>query len=161
LGYIFTREKKLKDKIIAILFSSGVQAMILYRLSHVISKNPVLSKLHIHTFFYRLNQFINNVDIDPNAEIGKDFLMPHPMGIVIGETTKIGNNVTMMQNVTVGTRTLGQKGKRHATINDGVFIGPNVCILGDIVIGKNASIGANSVVLSSVEANQKITGLHK
>jgi serine O-acetyltransferase len=107
-----------------------------------------------------LNQFVCHVDIDPDAIIGTNFLMPHPSGIVIGGTAIIGNNCIMMQNSTIGTRNLGDVGKRHATLGDDVFVGPNVVILGNITIGKNARIGAGSVVLADVNENQTIIGVY-
>lgn len=157
---IFTRQKTLKQKIEAALFSAGVQALLLFRLSHLLNQYKLARVLRLPVFLYRLNQFLCSVDIDPNATIGTNFLMPHPSGIVIGGTAIIGNNCTIMQNSTIGTRNLGEVGKRHATLENGVFVGPGAVILGNITIGKNARIGAGSVVLANVNENQTIVGVY-
>jgi len=135
--------------------------LLLFRLSSFFNRFRITRLLRFHSFIYRLNQFLCNVDISPGASIGKNFLMPHASGIVIGDTAVIGNDVTLMHNVTIGTRRLGEAGKRHATIGDNVFIGPNTVILGNIVIGDNAQIGSNSVVLTDVGSDEKIWGIHK
>lgn len=144
----------------AVLFSAGVQALLLFRLSHVLNQYKLARIFRLPVFLYRLNQFVCHVDIDPTATIGTNFLMPHPSGIVIGGTAFIGNNCIMMQNSTIGARNLGEVGKRHATLEDDVFVGPNVVILGNITIGKNPRIGAGSVVLADVNENQTIVGIY-
>jgi serine O-acetyltransferase len=160
MGMIFSRQKTMKQKIEAVLFSAGVQALLLFRLSHLLNQYKLARMLRLHTFLYRLNQFICHVDIDPNVKIGTNFLMPHPSGIVIGGTAVIGNNCIMMQNSTIGARNLGEVSKRHATLADSVFVGPNAVILGNITIGKNARIGAGSIVLADVNEDQTIIGVH-
>lgn len=160
MGWIFSRQRTLKAKIESVLFSAGIQALILYRLSNLLSKHRLARLFRLPTFIYRLNQFLCHVDIDPNATIGRNFLLPHPTGIVIGGTAVIGDSVTIMQNVTIGARTLEEDGKRHATIKDGVFIGPNAVLLGNITINKQARIGAGSIVLADVDENQTITGVY-
>ena len=161
MGLIFSRERTFSQKLSAILFSAGVQALILFRLSSISSRNRVLRKFRINLLFYRLNQFLCNTDIDPDAVIGRNLLLPHPSGIVIGGTAIIGENVTIMQNVTIGARNIGENHKRHATIKDGVFLGPNAALLGDITIGEYTEIGAGSIVLADVNRNQKVFGVHK
>lgn len=160
MGMIFARQHSVKQKIEAVFFSAGVQALLLFRLSHLLTRYKLARIFRVPTFLYRLNQFICGVDIDPNATIGINFLMPHPSGIVIGGTTIIGDNCTIMQNVTIGSRNLGEVGKRHATLDDDVFVGPSVVILGNITINKHARIGAGSIVLADVNENQTITGVH-
>jgi len=161
MSLVFSRQRNLKQKAEAILFSTGIQALIFYRVSHFLSKYWLLNKLRLPLVFYRLNQFFCHVDIDPNTIIGKNFLMPHPNGIVIGGTAVIGDNVTVMQNVTLGSRTIGEEGKRHPTLEKGVFIGPNAIVLGNVTIGENARIGAGSVVLCDVEKEHSIFGIFK
>jgi len=155
MSYIFSREKNINQKILALLFSQGVQALLIYRLSRLCFTTRVLNMFRLHLFFYRINQFICSVDIEPEAILGKNICLPHPIGIVIGGTAKISDDVIIMQGVTIGSRKLGLTGKRHANIGEGVFIGPNACILGPISIGKDAVIGANAVVLDDVPAYGK------
>lgn len=98
------------------------------------------------------------IEIHPGAKIGKNLFIDHGTGVVIGETTIIGNNVIMFHGVTLGG--IGNnKGKRHPTIKDNVYIGCGAKILGNITIGENVKIGANSVVLKDVNANSTIVGI--
>jgi len=161
MGLIFSRQRGLISKIDAILFTAGVQALIIYRLSHTLNNYRLTRMLRLPLFLYRLNQFLCNVDIEPHAKIGENFLLPHASGIVIGGTAEIGHNVTMLHNVTIGSKRLTDGGKRHATIEDGVFISSQVTILGNITIGENARIGAGSIILANVPANATVTGIHK
>lgn len=98
------------------------------------------------------------IEIHPGATIGRSLFIDHGTGVVIGETTIIGNNVTMFHGVTLGG-TGKEKGKRHPTIEDNVYIGCGAKILGNITIGKNAKIGANAVVLKNVDKNTTIVGI--
>jgi len=161
MSLIFSRQKNLSEKVEAIFFSAGVQAMILFRLSHFATRYKVLRGLRLPTILYRLNQWICCVDMDPGANIGRNLSMPHPAGVVIGRTSEIGNDVTLMQNVTLGSRRTGETGKRHPKVEDGVFIGPNAVILGRVSIGRNARIGAGSIVLRDVDEDEMIIGIHK
>lgn len=161
MGYIFSRERTIIQKVIAVLFSAGVQALIIYRIANFLNKYKFCRKLYLPTLLYRLNQFFCHVDIEPEARIGKNFLMPHPHGIVIGGTAYIGDNVTIMHNVTIGAKYIGETAKRHATIENNVIIATGSIIIGAIKIGKNAKIGAGSIILANVKANQTVTGVHK
>jgi len=98
------------------------------------------------------------IEIHPGATIGTGLFIDHGMGVVIGETTIIGNNVTMFHGVTLGG-TGKEKGKRHPTIEDNVFIGSGAKILGNITIGKNSKIGANAVILKDVIPNTTVVGI--
>lgn len=121
-------------------------------------------------FFYQRKHFLiaryisekakrkTGIEIHPGATIGKGLFIDHGMGVVIGETTIIGNNVVMFHGVTLGG-TGKEKGKRHPTIGDNVFIGSGAKLLGNIIIGKNAKIGANAVILKDVEANTTVVGI--
>lgn len=161
MGLIFAREKGFLKKLIAVFFSVGVQAIIIYRLSSFFRRYKITKACLLHLFFYRLNQFLCNVDIDPGAKIGRNFLMPHATGVIIGGTAEIGDNVTIMHGVTIGARKIGEKGNRHAKIGNNVFIGPNAVILGDIEIADKAEIAANSVVLKNVNKEEKVFGIYK
>lgn len=158
---IFVRENTFKEKLYAVMFTAGIQAIIIFRISSRLCNNKLARKLRLHLFFYRLNQFLCQVDIAPEAEVGELLFLPHPSGIVIGDTAVIGRKVTIMQHVTIGTRRLGETGKRHATIEDNVFIGPNVLILGNVRIGESSRIAAGSIVLADVGKGELITGIHR
>lgn len=156
MSWIFSREVTFRQKVLGLLFSQGVQALAIFRISQWCFKSYIFRVLKFHLLFYRVNQMLCSVDIDPETQIGRNLCLPHPVGIVIGGTARIGEGVTIMQHVTIGSRTLGQMGKRHADISDGVFIGPNACLLGAICIGQGAIIGANTVVTRDVAANSKV-----
>lgn len=124
----------------------------------------------ISSYFYKKRLFFlarlvsehskrkTGIEIHPGAKIGKNLFIDHGSGVVIGETAIIGNNVVMFHGVTLGG--LGNiKGKRHPTIKDNVYIGCGSKILGNIIIGENAKIGANSVVLKNVNPNTTVVGI--
>lgn len=161
MSLIFSRETTPKQRLLAILFSQGVQALMLFRLAHALRMNRFARKLQVHSLLYRLNQILCGVDIDPEAKIGRRFSMPHPCGIVIGSTAEIGDDVTIMQHVTVGSRAIGDTGKRHATIGEAAFIGPGAILLGPVIIGQSAEIGAGSVVMKDVSPGQTVFGVHR
>lgn len=161
MSLVFSRQSGIKAKIEALLFSAGVQALVIFRLASFFNRYRVARMARFPLFFYRLNQFLCHVDIAPETIIGENLLLPHASGIIIGGTAVIGNNVTIMHNVTIGAKRLTDAGKRHATIEDGVFISSQVTILGDITIGKNARIAAGSIVLANVAANSTVTGIYK
>lgn len=124
----------------------GLWAIVFYRISHAIYKRGLRVIPRLISGF---GQFLTNVDIHPGATIGKRIFIDHAMGVVIGETTVIGNDVLIYQQVTLGGVSLS-KGKRHPTIKDGVTIGAGAKVLGNITVGKDAKIGANSVVIKDV-----------
>jgi len=164
--YDFKRHPGIIDKIQAIIFYPGVQALLLYRLSRYFYlksrtyKNSFLRFLLANTAraIYRFNIWITGADISPISKIGKDVIIYHPVGIVIGETSKIGNNVKIMHGVTLGSIKPGQKGRRHPCIGHNVLLGAHCILLGDIQIGNNVKIGAGSVVTSSIPDNATVIG---
>ena len=105
-----------------------------------------------------INQFITNIDIHPGATIGENVFIDHGIGVVIGETTIIGDNVTIYQGVTLGGVSLNP-GKRHPTIENDVIIGAGAKILGNITIGKGSKIGANSVIVKDVPPFSTVVGI--
>jgi serine O-acetyltransferase len=105
-----------------------------------------------------INQIFTGIDIHPAAKIGRRVFIDHGIGVVIGETTEIGNDVLIYQQVTLGGVSLTH-GKRHPTIEDGVVIGAGAKVLGNITIGKNSKIGANSVVVKDVPPNSTAVGI--
>lgn len=105
-----------------------------------------------------INQIFTGIDIHPAAKIGRRVFIDHGIGVVIGETAEIGNDVLIYQQVTLGGVSLSH-GKRHPTIEDGVVIGAGAKVLGNITIGKNSKIGANSVVVKDVPPNSTAVGI--
>ena len=109
-------------------------------------------------FFRRCRRFFTGVDIHPGALLGRRLFIDHATGVVIGETAIVGSDVTMYQGVTLGGTGKGH-GKRHPTVCDGVFIGNNANILGNVTVGENSRVGAGSVVLSDVPPNSTVVGV--
>ena len=103
-------------------------------------------------------RFFTGVDIHPGALLGRRLFIDHATGVVIGETAIVGSDVTMYQGVTLGGTGKGH-GKRHPTVCDGVFIGNNANVLGNITVGENSRVGAGSVVLSDVPPNSTVVGV--
>jgi len=138
-----------------ILLYSGLHALVAHRIAHVLwtTKIPLLPR-----FLSQLARFITGIEIHPGAVIGKGLFIDHGMGVVVGETTVIKDNVTLFQGVTLGG-TGKETGKRHPTIGKNVVIGAGAKVLGDITIGENSYIGANAVVLKDVPANSTVVGV--
>lgn len=138
-----------------ILTYSGFQALLSHRFCHVLDrlKVPLIPRLLAH-----FTRIITGVEIHPSALIGNGVFIDHGMGVVIGQTAIIGDNVTLYQGVTLGG-TGKQKGKRHPTIGSGSVIGANATVLGNILIGKNVRIGAGSVVVHSVPDDCTVVGV--
>jgi serine O-acetyltransferase len=117
---------------------------------------------HNLKFFGRLNshiaRFITQIEIHPGAVIGQRFFIDHGCGVVIGETSIIGDDVLLYKGAVLGGTSLS-KGKRHPTLEDGVVVGTNAVILGDITIGRNSRVGAGSVVVRSVPAESTVVGI--
>lgn len=132
----------------------GFHALIIYRISHFFYK---IKLYFIARLISQFGRFFTLIEIHPGATIGKNLFIDHGCGIVIGETCIIGDNCTIYHSVTLGG-TGKDKGKRHPTIGNNVFIGCNSTILGPITIGDNVKIGAGSVVLKDVEDNTTIVG---
>lgn len=105
-----------------------------------------------------MSRFLTGIEIHPGAKIGRRFFIDHGMGVVIGETCEIGDNVTIYQGVTLGG-TGKEKGKRHPTIKDNVLVATGAKVLGSITIGENSKIGAGSVVLKNVPPNSTVVGI--
>jgi len=138
-----------------LLTYSGFHAIVLHRLAHAIYKMhiPLIPRL-IASF----SRFITGIEIHPAAKIGKGFFIDHGMGVVIGETAEVGDNVTIFQGVTLGG-TGKEKGKRHPTIGNNVVIGAGAKILGSFKVGNNVKIGAGAAVLKPVPDNCTVVGV--
>lgn len=152
---IFDRDPAARNVVEILLTYSGFHATFLHRISHFLwRKNvPVLPRLVSH-----FSRFITGIEIHPGATIGRSFFIDHGMGVVIGETAEIGDNVTIYQGVTLGG-TGQQPGKRHPTLGNNVIVGAGAKVLGAIIIGNHVRIGANSVVLQSVPDHATVVGI--
>ena len=151
----YTRDPAVRSKFEVLLVYTGLHVVWIHRFNHWLWKNnfKLLARLN--------SQFIRNlsgIEIHPGAKIGKGLFIDHGMGVVIGETTEIGDNVTLYHGVTLGGVSLA-KGKRHPTIEDNVVVGAGAKILGNITIGKNSRIGANAVVVKPVPPHSIVVGV--
>ncbi|MBE6445304.1 MAG: serine O-acetyltransferase [Alphaproteobacteria bacterium] len=156
LNAIIERDPATKSKLEAILCSPGFHAIIGHRCSHWLWKH----NMHlIARILSQLIRFLTGIEIHPAAQIGKGFFIDHGMGVVIGETTIIGNNVTLYQGVTLGGVSSNSSVKRHPSVGNNVIIGAGAQVLGNIKIGNNVKIGANAVVLKNVSSNQTVVGV--
>ncbi len=133
----------------------GFHARQFHRLAHTLFRRhiPVLPRLVSH-----ISRFLTGIEIHPGAEIGEGFFIDHGMGVVIGETAEIGDNVTIYQGVTLGG-TSHQRAKRHPTLRNNVVVGVGAQLIGAITIGENTKIGAGSVVTTSAPANATVVGI--
>ena len=152
---IMDRDPAARNPMEVFLMYPGLWAVMLHRPAHFLYK--------IHFYFLarlisQLARFFTGIEIHPGAKIGKGLFIDHGMGVVIGETTEIGDDVTIYQGVTLGG-TGKHTGKRHPTIGNGVLIGTGAKILGPFRVGDNAKIAANAVVLSEVESNSTCVGV--
>ena len=138
------------------LVYSGLHAIWCYRLAHRMWAKPALrGPARILT---QLTRFLTGIEIHPGATVGRRFFIDHGMGVVIGETTEIGDDVMIYHGVTLGGRSLNQ-GKRHPTIGNGVTVGAGAKVLGPLSIGDNSAVGANSVVTHDVPPDSIATGI--
>ncbi|CAD7287258.1 Serine acetyltransferase [Campylobacter suis] len=141
---------------LAILINTpGIHALAFYRIAHKFYKSghPFLAR-----FISQMARFLTGIEIHPGAKIGKRFFIDHGMGVVIGETAEIGDDVMLYHGVTLGG-TGKECGKRHPTVEDGVVIAAGAKVLGAITIGKGSKIGANSVVLKNVPSYATAVGI--
>jgi len=138
------------------LVYSGLHAIWVYRVAHRWWGRPALRGPA--RVLSQLARFFTGIEIHPGATIGRRFFIDHGMGVVIGETTEIGNDVMVYHGVTLGGRSLKQ-GKRHPTIGDRVTVGAGAKVLGPLHIGAGSAIGANSVVTHDVPAESIATGI--
>ena len=133
----------------------GFHARQFHRLAHTLFRwhIPILPRLMSH-----ISRFLTGIEIHPGAKIGNGFFIDHGMGVVIGETSEIGDNVTLYQGVTLGGTSL-QRTKRHPTLGNNVVVGVGAQLIGSITIGDNTKVGAGSVVVNSVPANATVVGV--
>jgi serine O-acetyltransferase len=155
IAVVFEQDPAARTKLEVILTYSGLHAIWAHQVAHFLYKRKFY-------FFARLisqaSRFFTGIEIHPGAKIGRRLFIDHGMGVVIGETCEIGDNVTLYQGVTLGG-TGKEKGKRHPTIRDNVLIATGAKVLGSITIGENSKIGGGSVVLKEVPPNSTVVGI--
>lgn len=145
-----------RNKLEVLLLYSGIHSLISHRIAHFLYKKRIF---FIARLISQISKFFTGIEIHPGATIGKGFFIDHGNGVVIGETAEIGDNVMIYHQVTLGG-TGNEKGvKRHPTVGDNCIIGTGAKLLGNITIGKNSKIGANSVVLINVPENATVVGI--
>jgi len=151
----FDRDPAATNFLEVLLLYAGLQAIIFYRVAHALKKMkvPFLPRL-----LSQLTRLMTGIEIHPGATIGKGLFIDHGTGVVIGETSIIGNNVTLFQGVTLGG-TGKDRGKRHPNIGNNVVIGTGGKVLGNITVGDNSYIGANAVVIKDVPPNSTVVGV--
>ena len=152
---IFERDPAAVNRFETLLTDSGFHAILFYRFAHWLwtLKIPLLPRV-----LSQFSRFLTGIEIHPGAAIGGGFFIDHGSGVVVGETTEIGENVTLFQGVTLGG-TGKERGKRHPTLGDNVMVGAGAKILGGITLGEGVKIGANSVVLKSVPPYSTVVGV--
>jgi serine O-acetyltransferase len=144
-----------KSRLEVFLCYAGLHALWFYRINHWLWNHHLFLAAR---WFSQLARFVTGIEIHPGAKIGRRLFIDHGMGVVIGETTTVGDDVTLYQGVTLGG-TGKEHGKRHPTLDDGVVVGGGAKILGNITVGKNCRIGAGSVVLRNVPDNSTVVGV--
>jgi len=152
---IYARDPAARNTLELLLVYPGVHALIVHRASHWLWTSGF--KLAARALAH-LGRMLTGIEIHPGATIGRRFFIDHGMGVVIGETAEIGDDVTLYHGVTLGG-TSWAKGKRHPTVGDGVVIGAGAKVLGPIVVGPNARIGSNAVVVKDVPAEATVVGI--
>ena len=162
LQSIIDRDPAAKSKLSLILTYPGVKAVFFHRIANFFH----LAKFHlVARIISQLSRFLTGIEIHPGAKIGKNLFIDHGMGVVIGETSEIGNNVTIYHMATLGgiapsiNSNDQRQVKRHPTLSDCVVVGSGAQILGPVMIGANAKIGANAVVTKDVPENAVMVGI--
>ena len=162
LESIIKRDPAAKTKLSLILTYPGVKAVFFHRIANFFS----IAKFHlIARIISQFSRFLTGIEIHPNAKIGKNLFIDHGMGVVIGETSDIGDNVTIYHMATLGgiapsINSDDQRNiKRHPTLQENVVVGSGAQILGPVVVGKNSKIGANAVVTKDVPENAVMVGI--
>ena len=155
ISIIKERDPAARGLLEILLCYPGFQALVLHRISHKLWKLglPLLPRV-----LSQLTRSLTGIEIHPGAKIGKGVFIDHGMGVVIGETTEIGNRCLLYQGVTLGG-TGKDHGKRHPTLSENVVVGAGAKVLGAISVGTNTRIGAGSVVVRDVEANSTVVGI--
>lgn len=157
-----TRDPAARSRLEIVLCYPGLHAVLFHRLGHALWERNwrLLARV-----LSELGRFVTGIEIHPGAKIGRRFFIDHGMGVVVGETSEIGDDVTLYHGVTLGgiapavDSSAQANTKRHPTLEDGAIIGSGAQVLGPITVGKNARVGANAVVVKDVAANATVVGI--
>lgn len=152
---VFSEDPAARSTVEVILCYPGLHALWLHRIAHSLW---IRGYLFLGRLLSHFNRFLTGIEIHPGAKIGRRFFIDHGMGVVIGETTEIGDDVLMYQGVVLGGTSL-KKGKRHPTIENNVVIGTGAKILGPVTIGEGTKVGGGSVVVKSVPPDSTVVGV--
>lgn len=155
IDVVFENDPAARSVFEVIFTYSGLHAVWAHRIAHAFYKRKWYTVARIIS---QISRFFTGIEIHPGAKIGKGLFIDHGMGVVIGETCEIGDNVVLYQGVTLGG-TGKEKGKRHPTIGNNVVIGSGAKVLGSFKIGDDSYVGANSVVLKEVPPNSTVVGI--
>ena len=155
LECVFQRDPAARFRLEVLLTYPGLHAIFTHRLAHWLWRHGL--RFMARGLSY-INRMLTQIDIHPGATVGRRFFIDHGCGVVIGETAEIGDDVTLYHGVTLGG-TSWSGGKRHPTLNSGVVVGAGAKILGNITIGQNARVGANSVVIADVPDGMTVVGI--
>lgn len=155
INSVFARDPAARNSFEVITCYSGVQALVAYRFSHWLWHRKLR---WLARFFSTISRLLTGIEIHPAAKIGRRFFIDHGMGVVIGETSEIGDDCTIYQGVTLGG-TSWEKGKRHPTLKNNVVIGAGAKVLGPITLEEGVRVGSNAVVVKSIDAKQTAIGV--
>ena len=162
LQSIIDRDPAAKSKLSVVLTYPGVKAVLFHRIAHFfcVAKFDLIARI-----ISQFSRFLTGIEIHPKAKVGKNLFIDHGMGVVIGETSEIGDNVTIYHAVTLGGISPSidsneqRNVKRHPTLKNNVVVGSGAQVLGPIIVGENAKIGANAVVTKNVPENAVMVGI--
>ncbi|WP_040210319.1 serine O-acetyltransferase EpsC [Clostridium polynesiense] len=152
---VLKKDPAAKSALEVFLLYPTIHVMIAYRLAHKLYKRKLFFAARLIS---QTARFFTGIEIHPGAKLGKGLFIDHGMGVVIGETAEVGDNVSLHHGVTLGASGKQLEGKRHPSVGDNVIIGAGAMILGPITIGNNAKVGANAVVLNDVPQNATAVG---
>jgi len=155
MDVVFEQDPAARSYLEVFLTYSGLHAIWSHRVAHFFYKRKLF---FIARVISQISRFFTGIEIHPGAKIGRRFFIDHGMGVVIGETCEIGDDVTIFQGVTLGG-TGKEKGKRHPTIKDNVLISTGAKVLGSITIGENSKVGGGAVVIKDVPPNCTVVGV--
>ena len=155
LDCVFDRDPAARNRLEVLLTYPGLHAIIAHRMSHGLWKRGMRFAARWLSY---LSRMFTQIDIHPGATIGRRFFIDHGCGVVIGETAEVGNDVTLYHGVTLGGVSWNA-GKRHPTLCDGVMIGAGAKILGPVTVGRDARVGANSVVIHDIPESMTVVGI--
>jgi serine O-acetyltransferase len=156
---ILDRDPAARGKFEVLTCYPGLHALWLHRISHAFWKTEASIFRWFARFLSMVNRWLTGIEIHPGARLGRGVFIDHGMGVVIGETTEIGDHCTIYQGVTLGGTSLVKGSKRHPTLASGVVVGAGAKVLGPFTVGEGAKIGSNAVVIKAVPAGATVIGI--